>query len=133
MKRALRTSGGLLAAALLGGCAPPRQSVELQGDMPASPDEIAKWRDKNGLAIASEEEVALAKQCEARLVGQQAVAANGGLKIAFKLGSMVGSGYSNLSTTSTYLLIDANTNDGKVLKRKFENIEEHFPFPFTIG
>jgi hypothetical protein len=31
------------------------------------------------------------------------------------------------------LLIDANTNDGKVLKEKFENIEEHFPFPFTIG
>lgn len=108
MKRILQTICCLFAAVLFTNCATPRQAVEYRGNKPISPEELVKWCTKNGLAIASEKEVALAKQCEARFVGQQAVAVSGGLRIVFKLGKLVGSGYSNLSTTSTYSLLDGN-------------------------
>ncbi len=222
-----------MAAILLAGCATSQHQVTHQGDHPASAEEIAKWRDKNGLDVATKEDIESADRCEARFIGQRAKAANGGLQILFNPGKLVGSGCSNLSTTSTYslldgknrklasgpsciasgyadggqergeqrawfapdgkvavlheytkifgtepltivfykdednqdiwrskflrlpvcglgiydegahaecrglagdeLLFDADTQDGKVSKKKIKDLEEHYPFPFTIG
>lgn len=70
--------------------------------------EVAKWSEKNGLTVASKFEIAEAKKRESGFVNGRAESPFGGLRIRFQCGSRVGSGYSNLSTTSLYILQDAN-------------------------
>jgi hypothetical protein len=97
-----------LAACLLTSCATPARHTELSWDKPPTPSEVAKWREKNGLTVASESEIAEAKKRESSFVNGSAADPFGGLSITFQCGSRVGSRNTNLSTTSLYILRDAN-------------------------
>lgn len=96
-----------LAACLLASCASTERKADKSWDKPPSPEETAKWREENGLTLASESEIAESKKREASFVNGRADDPFGKLKITFKSGSLVGSRYNNLSTTSLYILRDS--------------------------
>jgi hypothetical protein len=74
--------------------------------------DIAAWHAKNGLGEATAAEVSEARKREVVFVNERAVAPQGGLRILFRAGEIVGGKYTNLSTTSAYVLQEAH---GKAL------------------
>jgi hypothetical protein len=94
-------------AITLSSCAQPHPSP----DRPATPEEIAKWRQDQRLTQASDDEIKTAQNIKRTFANGKATSPDGTLKVVFLLGKRVGE-LGHLSTTSTYTLQDA---DGKSL------------------
>lgn len=96
-----------LAGCLLTSCATSRRHADQSWDKPPTASEVSEWLEENGLTAASESEIAESKKRESNFVNGRAVDPSGRLRITFQCGSLVGSGNTNLSTTSLYILQDA--------------------------
>lgn len=90
----------------MSSCAGLDRTAARSPDQPATPVEIAKWREQQQISGASDDEIAAANRCRKDFTQDKADSPDGKLKVVFDPGKRVGA-LDRLSTTSTYTLFDA--------------------------
>lgn len=97
---------GVATAAVMSSCAGLDRTAARSPDRPATPVEIAKWREQQQISVASDDEIAAANRCRREFNRDKANSPDQKLKVVFHPGKRVGE-LDRLSTTSTYTLYDA--------------------------
>lgn len=104
----------VIAGCALANCgASPKagRAGEASLDRKPTEAEIAAWHGEHDLEEATAAEVSEAREHEVVFVKERAEAPKGGLEILFRAGRLVGGANTNLSTTSAYVLRNAQGNE----------------------